>query len=181
MPLYRFEGKEPVIHETAWVHPTAVLIGAVTIEAGCWVAPGAVLRGDWGEISVGPGSNIQDNVVIHARPEDRTALAKDSHVGHGAILHGCALEEHVLVGMGAVINDGAVIGAGCVIGAGAVVPPGMQVPPRKLLIGVPARIQRDLDDNMERFFKMGTALYQTLPERYRGGMEEIPCDERGDG
>ncbi len=173
MPLYRFEGKEPRIHETAWVHPMAVLIGDVTIEAGCWVAPGAVLRGDWGTILVGPGSNIQDNVVIHARPEDVTRLAKDSHVGHGAILHGCTLSEHVLVGMGAVINDGAVIGAGCVIGAGAVVPPGMQVPPRKLLIGVPARIQRDLDENMERFFKLGTALYQTLPNRYRDGMEEI--------
>jgi len=173
MPLYRFEGKEPRIHETAYVHPTAVLIGGITIEAGCWVAPGAVLRGDWGEIIVGPGSNIQDNVVIHARPEDRTLLAQDSHVGHGAILHGCTLEEHVLVGMGAVINDGAVIGAGCVIGAGAVVPPGMQVPPHKLLIGVPARIQRDLDENMERFFRLGTALYQTLPERYRQSLEEI--------
>ncbi len=173
MPFYRFEGRTPSVHPSSYVHPSAVVIGAVTIGAGCYIGPGVVLRGDWGEISIADGSNVQENVVIHARPEQRAVLGRDSHIGHGAILHGCTLEEHVMVGMGAIVNDDAVIGPDCVIGSGAVIPPGMQVPARQLLVGVPARVLKEVDDRMAAFFRLGTALYQTLPDRYRESLEEI--------
>lgn len=166
MPSYAFEGRKPRIGKTSFVHKEAVLIGKVTIGEGCYVAAGAVLRGDWGEIEVGDGSNIQENVVIHARPGSVTRLAKDSHIGHGAILHGCTLDEHVLVGMGAVINDDVHVGEDVVIGSGALLPPKQDVPPRVLVVGIPAKVVKELTPEMLEYAKWGTRLYQTLPERY---------------
>ena len=177
MPLYAFEGRKPRIHGTAYVHETAVVIGNVTIGANCYVGAGACLRGDWGEIVVCDGSNVQENVVIHAGPESATFLGPNSHVGHGAILHGCRLEEHVLVGMGAIINDGAHLGEGSVIASGALVPPGMEVPAGKLMVGVPARVAKDVDEQTRQFIWMGTQLYQTLPERYRASLMRLSPEE----
>ncbi len=177
MSLYSFEGKRPLIGATSFVCEQAVIIGKVTVGEGCFIAPGAVLRGDWGEIVVEDGSNIQENVIIHARPNELTYLGPNSHIGHGAILHGCYLEEHVLVGMGAVINDGAHIGEGAVIASGALVPPNKKIPPRTLAVGVPARIEKKLTPEMERFTWMGTRLYQTLPSRYYNSLRIVNIDE----
>jgi carbonic anhydrase/acetyltransferase-like protein (isoleucine patch superfamily) len=177
MALYSFEGRVPKVGKNSFISEEAVVIGKVTIGDGCFIAPGAILRGDWGEIVVGDGSNIQENVVIHARPDDTTFLAGNSHIGHGAILHGCRLEEHVLVGMGAVINDGAHIGEGAVVASGAVVPPNAKIPPRSLAMGVPARVERELSDEMELFTWLGTRLYQTLPGRYHASLQKVSIEE----
>ena len=114
MPVYEFEGKRPRIDVTAYVSPEATIIGDVVIGKGCYIAPGARLRGDWGAIVVGPFSNVQENCVIHAAPDETVILAERSHIGHGAVLHGPVLEEHVVVGMGAIIMDDVKIGAGAV-------------------------------------------------------------------
>jgi carbonic anhydrase/acetyltransferase-like protein (isoleucine patch superfamily) len=173
MPLYIFEGRKPKVGRTSYVHPTAVVIGKVTIGEQCFVGAGAVLRGDWGEIAVGDGSNIQENAVLHAGPESVTVLSLNSHIGHGAILHGCFLEEHVLVGMGAIINDGARIGTGSILGSGALVAPRTEIPPKSLAVGVPARVVREITQMQEDYAWAGTRLYQTLPERYDGSLEEV--------
>jgi phenylacetic acid degradation protein len=177
MPLYSFEGRKPKIGKTSFVHEEAVIIGKVTIGEGCYVAAGAVLRGDWGEIEVGDGSNIQENVVIHARPESVTRLAGDSHVGHGAILHGCTLDKHVLVGMGAILNDDVFVGENVVIGSGALVPPRQQIPPGVLVVGVPAKVVKELTPEMMEYALWGTHLYQTLPGRYHASLAEISLEE----
>lgn len=177
MPLYSFEGRKPKIGKTSFVHEEAVIIGKVTIGEGCYVAAGAVLRGDWGEIEVGDGSNIQENVVIHARPESVTRLAADSHVGHGAILHGCTLDKHVLVGMGAIINDDVCVGENVVIGSGALIPPRQQIPPGVLVVGVPAKVVKELTTEMKEYALWGTCLYQTLPGRYHASLVKISPEE----
>lgn len=177
MPLYEFEGRRPHVRESSFIHEEAVIIGKVEIGEGCYVAAGAVLRGDWGEIIVGDGSNIQENVVIHARPESVTRLGDNSHVGHGAILHGCELAEHVLVGMGAILNDDVLVGANSVIASGALLPPRMEVPERSLVIGVPARVVREVSDEQNGYFWLGTRLYQTLPGRYHSSCRLLTMEE----
>lgn len=177
MPLYEFEDRRPEIGKTSFVHEEAVIIGKVTIGEGCYVAAGAILRGDWGEIYVGDGSNIQENVVVHARPDGITRLGEDSHVGHGAILHGCTLERHVLVGMGAIINDDARVGEGVVIGSGALIPPREKIPPHVLVVGVPARVVKKLTPEMAEYAAWGTRLYQTLPDRCNKSLRLISRDE----
>ncbi|MFH1149156.1 MAG: gamma carbonic anhydrase family protein [Actinomycetota bacterium] len=177
MTLYEFEGRRPRVGKTSFIHDTAVLIGSVTIGENCLVSAGACLRADWGELIVGDGSNIQENVVIHAGFGAVMCLAASSHVGHGAILHNCTLEEHVMVGMGAIVQDQAVLGAGSVIGAGAVVLPRTVIPPRSLVVGVPARVIREVDDAMAGFTWHGTRLYQTLPGRCYDGLCEVSLAE----
>jgi len=140
MGLYEFENRRPDVHPSAFVYPEAVLIGDVELGADCYVGPGAVLRGDWGGIVVGSGSNIQENCVFHVLPDESVVLGPGSHIGHGAILHTCTLGIHVLVGMGAIIQDYAVIGDGAIISVGSILKAGMTVPPEKLVIGVPGRI-----------------------------------------
>ncbi|HEY5527401.1 MAG TPA: hypothetical protein VIK02_07460 [Candidatus Anoxymicrobiaceae bacterium] len=173
MSLYVFEGRKPAIGKTSYVHERAVVIGKVTIGEGCFIGAGAVLRGDWGEIVIGDGSNVQENAVLHAGPDSVTTLSENSHIGHGAILHGCYLEEHVLVGMGAIVNDRARIGTGCIVGSGALVPPGVEFPPRSLLVGVPARVVKEITQLQSDFAWAGTRLYQSLPKRYGESLEEV--------
>lgn len=177
MPLYEFEGRRPRISESSYIHEEAVIIGRVVIGEGCYVAAGAVLRGDWGEIVVGDGSNIQENVVIHARPECVTRLGDNSHVGHGAILHGCELGEHVLVGMGSILNDDVSVGDNAVIASGALLPPRMEVPARSLVVGVPAKVVKEVPDQQNDYFWLGTRLYQTLPGRYHSSCHPVAREE----
>ncbi|MCL6645644.1 MAG: gamma carbonic anhydrase family protein, partial [Dehalococcoidia bacterium] len=150
MAFYEFEGKKPVIGKGTYVHPEATIIGDVRIGEGCYIGPGARIRGDWGAVVIGPGSNIQENCVIHVMPGDTAILGPKSHIGHGAILHTPRLGEHVLVGMGAIIMDYAVIGDGCCIGAGAVVREKTEVPPNKLVLGVPAKVASDIGEDMRK-------------------------------
>jgi phenylacetic acid degradation protein len=177
MTLYVFEGRKPKVGKTSYVHEKAVVIGKVTIGEQCFIGAGAVLRGDWGEIEVGDGSNIQENAVLHAGPETVTHLSDNSHIGHGAILHGCYLEEHVLVGMGAIINDRARVGENTMIASGAVVAPDNVIPPGSLAVGVPARVVKEVSERQLNLMWMGTRLYQTLPERYRASLEEVSFED----
>ena len=167
MAMYEFEGKVPEIGEGSYVHPEATLIGGVRIGKNCFIGPGARLRADWCDIEVADGSNVQDNCIIHAQPNFTVRLGANSHVGHGAVLHGVILHEHVLVGMNAVIQDLAEIGEDCIIGSGCVIRPRMQVPPRKVVMGVPGKITGDVTAEQQQMWTFATKLYQTLPQRYR--------------
>ena len=171
--MYEFEGKRPKIGETSFVHPAAVLIGGVTIGENCYVGPGAVLRGDFGYVEVDNGSNIQENCVIHTYPEQTARLGRDSHIGHGAIVHGSQIRENVLVGMGAILHEGVEIGANCIIGSGCVITAHQLIPAGKLVIGVPGRIVGEVSPEMNQAKVAGTELYQTLPRRYKATLKLI--------
>ncbi|MDY6796137.1 MAG: phenylacetic acid degradation protein PaaY [Actinomycetota bacterium] len=177
MPIYSFEGRSPRISPSAYVDPSAVIIGDVYIGDNCYIGPGAVIRGDWGRVVIEEGSNLQDNAVIHARPTDTTYLGPDSHVGHGAILHGCRLEGHVLVGMGAVINDGAFLEEASIVASGALVPPGMRVAGRTVVAGVPAEVLGEVDESRDTLLWIGTRAYQSLPDRYRSECSETSLED----
>lgn len=166
MAVYEFEGRTPEVGEGTYVHPEATLIGGVRIGKGCFIGPGARLRADWCDIEISDGSNVQDNCIIHGRPGFTVQLGPRSHVGHGAVLHGVILHEHVLVGMNAVIQDDAEIGEGCIIGSGCVITPGMQVPERKVVMGVPGKIVTDVNPQSEQMWTLATQFYQALPQRY---------------
>jgi phenylacetic acid degradation protein len=165
MPCYEIDGLKPVVHPTAYVHPDAVLIGDVIIGPNCYVAPLASLRGDFGRIIMEEGSNIQDSCVMHGFPGKDTVVGVNGHIGHGAILHGCIVEQNALVGMNAVVMDNAVIGESAIVAASAFVKAGMAVPPRVLVAGMPAKVVRNLSEQ-EMAWKMdGTRCYQQLTER----------------
>ena len=173
MAMYEFEGKRPTVGETSFVHPAAVLIGGVTIGENCYIGPGAVLRGDFGYVEVGDGSNIQENCVVHTFPDRTARFGRDSHIGHGAVVHGVTIGENVLVGMGAVLHERVEVGDHCIIGSGCVVTANQVIPPGKLVLGVPGKIVGDVSAEMSRAKTFGTQLYQTLPRRYKATMKLI--------
>ncbi len=173
MPSYELEGVIPVVHPTAFVHETASLIGDVHIGPGCYIGPFASLRGDFGRIVVGEGSNVQDSCVIHVFPAKETRLDQNSHIGHGAVLHGCHIESFVLVGIGSTVLDGAVVGEGSLVGAGALITSGMVVPPKSLVLGSPARIVSGLDEEALRWKENGVRIYQDLARRSRATMRRV--------
>ena len=161
--IYAFEGFVPVVHESAFVHPQAAVTGNVTIGRDVYVGPGAAIRGDWGGIVIEDGCNVQENCTIHMFPGVVAVLEAGAHIGHGAIVHGARIGANALVGMNAVIMDNAIVGSGCVIGALCFVPTGMDIPPRKVVVGNPAKIVKDVTDEMLAWKTSGTALYQALP------------------
>ncbi len=171
MALYEFEGKQPKIAKTAFLFPSAEVIGAVTIGENCFIGPNAVLRGDWGYIKIRDGSNIQDNCVIHSIPDEGTILGEDCHIGHGAIVHQAELGKHVLVGKNAVIMNWVKIGNGCIIGSGCIVPQNKVVEPNSLVLGVPGKIIGKVTDNQKKYSINATKLYQTLPKRYHNSLK----------
>ena len=173
MPIYEFEGKRPRIDPTAFVYPEATVIGDVVIGKQCYVGPGARLRGDWGAMVIGAYSNVQENCIIHTAPDVVTVLGERSHIGHGAILHGPTLEEHVVVGMGAIIMDDVKIGAGSCIGAGALVTAKTTIPPGRLYVGVPAKDRGKIDREMEKYLEYATGVYIALPPRCFAGLVEV--------
>jgi len=142
--LVPFQGKTPEVDPTAWIAPSATVIGAVTIGARTGVFYGAVVRGDTSTIVIGAGSNLQDGVVVHADPGFPAAIGNGVSVGHSAVLHGCTIEDDCLIGMGAIVLNGAVVGAGSMIAAGAVVLEGASIPPGSLVAGVPGKVRREL-------------------------------------
>jgi phenylacetic acid degradation protein len=177
MTIYEFEGRRPSIDSKAFVHPDAVIIGDVVIEADCYVGAGAVLRGDIGSIRIGKGSNVQENCVLHAFPDKATILHPNSHIGHGAILHGCEICSNVLVGMGAIIADGVKINPFSFIGAGSFVPFDRKIPPHSLVVGYPAKvIEKVGPEHLERI-KDGLAIYQDLTRRHLKSFREIPSED----
>jgi phenylacetic acid degradation protein len=173
---YSIDGVVPVVHPSAFVHPDAILIGDVHVRAGCYVGPGASLRGDMGHIEVGQGSNVQDNCVLHCFPGRETRLGPESHVGHGAVLHGCELDEGVLVGINAVVMDGVRVGARSFIGAHSFVPSDFVVAPGTLVAGTPARVIRELSEQEMAWKANGTAVYAELAVRSRETMHAVRAD-----
>jgi phenylacetic acid degradation protein len=182
MPAYEFEGLVPVVHPTAFVHETAVLIGDVIVGPGCLVGPGASLRGDIGRLTIEHGANVQDNCVVHCFPGKDVVVEADGHIGHGAVLHGCTVKRNALVGMHAVVMDDAVIGADSFVAAMAFVKAGTVVPARTLVAGIPAKVIRELQDDEITWKTKGTEIYQHLAARYLATsrpVEPLPEPEPG--
>ena len=170
--VWSINGVTPVVDPTAFVHPSAVLIGDVLVGAGCYIGPSACLRGDFGRIEVRAGANVQDCCVMHGFPGADTLVEEEGHIGHGAILHSCIVRRGALVGMNAVINDHAVIGESAIVAAMSFVKAGLVVPPRTLAAGVPARVVRELTEQEMRWKIDGTAAYQELARRSLATMVE---------
>ena len=173
MPSYEFEGIRPVVDPTAYVHPTAVLIGDVIVGPGCLIGPGASLRGDIGRLIIKAGANIQDNCVLHCFPGKDVTVEEDGHIGHGSVLHGCTIKRNALVGMNAVVMDDAVIGEDSFVAAMAFVKSETIVPQRTLVGGIPAKVMRPLTDDEIAWKSAGTELYQHLAQRYLATSAEI--------
>ncbi len=173
MPAYEFEGIRPVVDPTAYVHPTAVLIGDVIIGPRCLIGPGASLRGDLGRLIVKDGANVQDNCILHCFPGKDVTIEADGHIGHGSVLHGCTIKRNALVGMNAVIMDDAVIGEDSFVAAMAFVKAGTEVPPRTLVGGIPAKVMRELTDDEIAWKSVGTGHYQHLAQRYLATSAEV--------
>ncbi len=171
--IFEFNGLVPVIHPTAFIHPNATITGNVIIGAKVYIGPGAAIRGDWGEIIIEDGCNVQENCTIHMFPGVTVHLKKDAHIGHGAIIHGAQIGANVLVGMNAVIMDNAIIGDHSIIGALTFVPNDMEIPERKVVVGNPAKIIKDASDEMIAWKREGTKLYQGLPDECRRSL--LPC------
>ncbi len=163
--VYAIDGLVPVIDPTAFVHPTAVLIGDVIVGPGCYVGPCASLRGDFGRVILQAGVNVQDTCVLHSFPEHDTVIEENGHIGHGAVIHCCTIRRDALVGMNAVVMDNAVVGAAAIVAACAFVKAGTEIPPRTLAAGVPAKVIRELSEQEMTWKVAGTRTYQNLTRR----------------
>lgn len=164
--ILSFGGKTPQVDSTAFIAPTATLIGDVEVEAGASVWFGAVLRGDFGRIRVGRGASVQDNVVVHTLPDEETAVGENVTIGHGAVLHTCRVGRGAVVGMNCTLLDGCVIGEEAMLAAGTVVRDRMVVPDRHLAAGVPAEVKKELTGPALWWVRTGPASYQDLSRRY---------------
>jgi phenylacetic acid degradation protein len=171
--IYEFNGYVPVIHPTAFIHHHACVTGDVIIGKDVYVGPGAAIRGDWGQIIIEDNCNVQENCTIHMFPGVTVVLREYAHIGHGAIIHGASIGKNSLVGMNAVIMDGALIGDGCIIGALCFVPNGMVIPDRKVVVGNPAKIVKDVTDEMLEWKTKGTNIYTQLPSQLYDTLK--PC------
>lgn len=161
--IYFFKGFTPVIHESSFIHPQAVVTGNVIIGKDCYIGPGAALRGDWGQIILEDGCNVQENCIIHMFPGITVLLKEGSHIGHGAVIHGAAIGKNCLVGMNAVLMDNVQLGDESIVGALTLVKEGEIVPPRSLIVGNPGKIIKQVSDEMLAWKTEGTSLYQRLP------------------
>jgi phenylacetic acid degradation protein len=162
--IYSFKGYKPFIHESSFVHPLAAVTGNVIIGKHCYIGPGAAIRGDWGQIILEDGVNVQENCTVHMFPGKSIVLKESAHIGHGAIIHGANLGRNCLIGMNSVIMDGAFVGDESIIGAMCFVPAEMQIPERSLVVGNPAKIIKQVSDEMIQWKTKGTQLYQQLPK-----------------
>jgi phenylacetic acid degradation protein len=180
--IYAFEGFIPVVHESAFVHPQAAVTGNVIIGRDVYVGPGAAIRGDWGGIVIEDGCNVQENCTIHMFPGVTVVLEVGAHIGHGAIVHGARVGANALIGMNAVVMDNAVVGARSIVGALTFVPSEMRIPERSVVVGNPARVVKEVSEEMLAWKSEGTALYQKLPAQLRSSLKavdplrEIPAD-----
>lgn len=174
MAIYEFEGKRPQVGKLCFIHPQAAVIGDVELGDKCFVGAGAVIRGDYGKIVIGAGSNIQENAIIHAEPDTIALLEENILVGHGAIIHGpCLIQNNVTVGMGAIVSNGCELEAESLLGSGSVLPPNQRVPRRKLAVGNPARVVKDLDEKYVVYNQIGVQLYQELAQRCNKSLKLI--------
>ncbi len=161
--IYQFREYIPVVHESSFVHPLAAVTGNVIIGKNCYIGPGAAIRGDWGQIILEDGVNVQENCTIHMFPGKSITLKTSAHIGHGAIIHGANIGSNVLVGMNTVIMDDVEIGDESIIGAMAFVKAETNIPKRSLVVGNPAKVIKQVSDEMIAWKSKGTQLYQQLP------------------
>ncbi len=171
--IYEFNGYVPVVDISSFVHPQATVTGNVIIGANVYIGPGVAIRGDWGQIIIEDGCNVQENCTIHMFPGTTVYLRKNAHIGHGAIIHGADIGENCLIGMNAVVMDNVLLGAECIVGALCFVPAEMKVEPRKVLVGNPAKIIKDVSDEMIEWKTEGTKIYQQLPKDCFNGLKEV--------
>jgi carbonic anhydrase/acetyltransferase-like protein (isoleucine patch superfamily) len=173
MPLFAFEGKEPVVSPTAWIAPTATLVGDVRVEAEASIWYGAVLRADFGTIIVRRGANVQDGSVVHGGMDPVTEVGHGATVGHLCVVHGAVLGAEALIGNGAAVLDGAVIGSRALVGAGATVPPGMRVPDGMIAVGTPARVVREVSGAAKEWVDTNPQVYRDLARRHADGVRPL--------
>lgn len=180
--IFAFDGFVPVIHESAFIHPNATVTGNVIIGRDVYIGPGAAIRGDWGGVVIEDGCNVQESCTVHMFPGVTVVLEESAHIGHGAVIHGARICRNVLIGINAVIMDNATVGAGSIVGALSFVPAEMQIPERKVVVGNPAKIVKDVSDDMLDWKTEGTRLYQSLPAKLRSSLRacdplrEVPSD-----
>lgn len=165
--IYKFKAAHPIIDPSAYVHPQATVIGSVKIGKDVFIGAHAVLRGDFGSIIIEDGCNVQENCTIHMFPGTTVYLHKNAHIGHGAIIHGATIGQNVLIGMNAVIMDDVHIGENSIIGALTFIPAKMEIPAKSLVVGNPAKIIKEVNDEMIQWKTAGTSLYQSLPALYQ--------------
>ena len=171
--IYKFKNHTPIVHDSSFVHPLSAVTGNVIIGKDCYIGPGAAIRGDWGEIILEDGVNVQENCTVHMFPGKRMTLKKGAHVGHGAIIHGANLGENCMIGMNAVIMDDSEIGEECIVGAMAFVKAESKFPKRSLVVGNPAKIIKEVSEDMIAWKSAGTRLYQRLPADCHESLEEV--------
>ena len=171
--IYSFNDYIPVVHESSFVHPLAAVTGNVIIGKNCYIGPGAAIRGDWGQIILEDGVNVQENCTVHMFPGKSIVLKESAHVGHGAIIHGANLGKNCLIGMNSVIMDDAEIGDESIVGAMAFVKAETKIPKRSLVVGNPARVIKEVSDDMLAWKSKGTQLYQQLPADCHESLKEV--------
>ena len=174
MAIYSFNGFIPVVKESSFIHPQACVTGNVIIGENVYIGPGAAIRGDWGQIIIEDGCNVQENCTIHMFPGTTVTLKKGAHIGHGAIIHGGTIGQNCLIGMNSVIMDDVIMEDECIIGALCFVPANMHIPKRSLVVGNPAKIIKQVSDDMIEWKTKGTQLYQALPKECHDTL--IPCE-----
>ena len=163
--IYQFNNFIPVIHESSFIHPDATVTGNVIIGKDCYIGPGAAIRGDWGQIIIEDGCNVQENCTIHMFPGVTVLLKEGAHIGHGAIVHGATIGKNCLVGMNAVIMDNVLLGDECIVGALSFIKADEVFEQRSVIVGNPAKKIKEVTDEMIRWKTEGTALYQQLPKQ----------------
>ena len=173
MSVYSFNGFVPVIKESSFIHPKASVTGNVIIGENVYIGPGAAIRGDWGQIIIEDGCNVQENCTIHMFPGTTVKLKIGAHIGHGAVIHGATIEKNCLIGMNSVIMDDVIIGEESIIGALSFVPAKTEIPRRSLAIGNPIKIIKKVSDKMIDWKTKGTKLYQSLPQECYSSLKEI--------
>jgi phenylacetic acid degradation protein len=172
--IYSFKGFIPVVHPSSFVHPLATVTGNVVIGRDVYIGPGCALRGDWGGIEIADGCNVQENCTVHMFPGVTVRLEESAHIGHGAIIHGAHIGRNVLIGMNAVIMDDVEIGDESIVGALAFVAANTIIPARSLVVGNPAKVIKQVSDEMLAWKTKGTRLYQSLPQDMKDHWQ--PCE-----
>jgi len=171
--MFAFEGRSPRVSASAWIAPTATLVGDVTVEDEASVWYGAVLRADFGPIIVRRGANVQDGSVLHGGADPVTEVGEGATIGHLCVVHGCVIGAEALIGNGATVLDGAVIGARALVAAGATVAPGLVVPDGMLAVGVPARVAGEVRGGALKWVQTNPEVYRELARRHAAGVRPV--------
>ena len=169
MSLYKFEGKVPKIGKQTYVAETADVIGDVIIGDKCYIGPGARIKGDYGSIRIGNETAVQENCILHARPDETCSVGNQANIGHGAILHNCTIKDGAVIGMGAIVSDWAVVEENTIVAEGCVVKQHQVIPAGKIAVGIPAKVVGDRDKQFTQF----KGIYVKLAKRYQKGLKKI--------